>query len=84
MEDLNKITEIQNKFLALIKERQTQLIDLKNYFDKKNKKLYKDIIHISDNLNLFEDLFLNKIEFKSRIENILSLGLSFGKIIDFF
>src|SRR5688572_7836328 len=81
-ESVNKQIENQNKISAMVKERQIQISELKLYFDYKNKKLYKDIICISANLQYFEELFNNKSEFRMRVENLLSLGLSMGKILD--
>jgi hypothetical protein len=73
--------EIQNKIQTLVKERQLQLSELKLYFDSSNKKLYKDVILLSDNLKGLEDV-LGKAQYRYRIENLYSLSLSLGKVLD--
>jgi hypothetical protein len=80
-DNLNKQIEIQNKISAIVKERQIQITELKSYYNIKNKNLYKDVILLSDNLILFEDLF-NKSEYRSRVENLYSLAISLGKVLD--
>jgi hypothetical protein len=75
-------SNIQNKISSLVKERQTQLSELKCFYDNRNKRLYKEIVLLSGNLQYFEELFNNKAEFRLKIENLLSLSLSFGKILD--
>ena len=65
MDDINKQIEIQNRISNLVKERQSQICDLKKFYDKKNESLYKDIILL--NLNVFEEIFHNKTEYKLRL-----------------
>lgn len=73
--------EVQNKLHSLVKERQLQLVELKNLFDYSNKKLYKDVILLADNLKSLEDV-LGKSQYRFRVENFYSLNLSLGKILD--
>jgi hypothetical protein len=80
MDEINKQIEIQNKLNNLVKERQTQLAELKLFFDKNNKKLYKDIVLL--NLYYFEEIFNSKNEYRFRVENIYSLALSLSKLLD--
>jgi hypothetical protein len=70
------------KLSNLIKDRQTQILDLKKYFDRKNCELYKEVINISNNLCLYEEMLNNKVEYKNRTENIIALGTTIGKILD--
>lgn len=80
-ENINKQLEIQGKISAIVKERQTQISDLKNFYNSKNKQLYKEVILISENLPLFEE-FLSKSEYRLRVENLFSLASSLGKVLD--
>jgi hypothetical protein len=79
MDEINKQIDVQNKYMSMVRERQSQICDLKKFFDYKNKALYKDMILL--NLNLFEEIF-TRHEYRSRIENIYSLTLSIGKVLD--
>jgi hypothetical protein len=79
MDEINKQIDVQNKFMSMVRERQTQVCDLKKYFDRKNQSLYKDMILLD--LNIFDEIF-NRQEYRARIENIYSLTLSVGKILD--
>jgi hypothetical protein len=54
--------EVQNKITNLVRERQIQISELKIYYDKNNKKLYKDIILI--NLLYFDEIFMNKNDYR--------------------
>lgn len=80
-DNLNKQIEIQNKISNLVRERQAQITDLKNYYDVNKKILYKDIILISPNLVYLEDV-LSKSNYRLKAENMMSLSLSLGKVID--
>ena len=73
--------EAQNKISKIVKARHEQLSELKLYFDINNKKFYKDVTQFGPNLQKFEILF-RKYDYRIRCENILSLALSLGKIID--
>jgi hypothetical protein len=63
MDEINKQIDVQNKFMSIVKERQSQICDLKKYFDRKNESLYKDMILLD--LNLFEEIF-NRHEYRIR------------------
>lgn len=72
-------TDIQNKHLELMKERQLQISELKSYFNPCSDKRYKDIVHLD--LNAFEEIF-SKPQMKLKLEDILSLSLSLAKILE--
>ena len=80
-EQLNTQIEMQNKISALVKQRQEQITEIKMYYDTKNTKKYKEIALLGKNLNKFEEVF-KKGEYRMRCENVLSLALSLGKILD--
>ena len=80
--DDSKQLDTSIKISSIVEKRQTQISELKKFYDKSNKKLYKEIVHVSGNLNQLEELFSNKMEFRFRIENFLSLTVSIGKILD--
>src|SRR5688500_18528168 len=80
--DDSKQFELQNKISSIVKERQTQISELKNFYDRKNKKLYKEMILVASNLSSLEELFNNKLEYRIRVENLFSLSLSLGKVLD--
>ena len=81
MDQISEQIEAQEKISRLVKLRQEQISELKLYFDLSNHKFYKDITRFGPNLQKFENLF-TKYEYRLRCENILSLSLSLGKIID--
>jgi hypothetical protein len=56
--------DVQNRISNLVRERQIQISELKIYFDKNNKKLYKDIVLL--NLFFFDEIFSNKNDFRLR------------------
>ena len=80
-DQLNKQIEMQNKISNIVKKRQEQITELKRYFDVNNTNLYKEIILFGNNLSNFEELF-NKGEYRLKCENIFSLALSIGRILD--
>ena len=81
MEQIQSQIEAQEKINKIVKLRQEQISELKLYFDWNNNKLYKDITRLGPNLQKFENLF-TKFEYRLKCENIISLALSLGKIID--
>ena len=81
MDQLFDQIEAQEKISRIVKYRQEQISQLKLYFDSSNNKFYKDIVKFGSNLQKFENLF-SKYEYRLRSENILSLSLSLGKIMD--
>ena len=81
MEQISEQIKAKDKISKLVNLRQEQISELKFYFDSNNNKYYKDIVKFGHNLNKFE-LMLTKYQLRLRCENILSLGLSLGKIIN--
>ncbi len=63
MDDINKQIDVQNKFMSMARERQSQLCDLKKFFNNKNESLYKDMILL--NLKIFEEIF-NRDEYRTK------------------
>jgi hypothetical protein len=80
--DDSKQLDTSIKISSIVEKRQIQISELKKFYDKSNKKLYKEIVYVSGNLNQLEELFSNKMEFRFRIESFLSLTVSIGKILD--
>lgn len=80
-EQLNTQIEMQNKISALVKQRQEQITELKMYYDPTNVKKYKEIALLGRNLSKFDEIF-TKGEYRMKCENLLSLALSLGKILD--
>lgn len=80
-DQLNKQIDMQNKITDLVKERQLQLTELKQFFDPKNSKLYKEIVNVSNCLPQFDELF-NKYEQRVKLENIMSISVSLSKSLD--
>ena len=81
MEQISDQIDSQEKISKIVKIRQEQISELKLYFDYNNNKYYKDITRMGPNLHKFDNLF-TKYEYRLKCENILSLSLSLGKIID--
>ena len=81
MEQISEQIKVQEDIGRLVKYRQEQLSELKLYYDNNNSKYYKDIVNFGQNLSKFENVF-TKYQLRNRCENILSLALSLGKIID--
>jgi hypothetical protein len=81
MDQISEQIEAQEKISRIVKLRQEQISELKLYYDSNNNKFYKDITKLGKNLQKFENLF-TKYEYRLRCENIISLSLSLGKIID--
>ena len=81
MDQISEQIEAQDKISKIVKFRQQQISELKLYFDWNNNKFYKDITKLGPNLQKFENLF-TKYEYRLRCENIISLAISLGKIID--
>lgn len=81
MDQLSDQIEAQEKISRLVKYRQDQISQLKLYFDCNNNKFYKDITKLASNLQKFENLF-TKYDYRLRCENMISLSLSLGKIMD--
>ena len=81
MDQISLQIEAQEKISRIVKIRQEQISELKLYFDCNNNKFYKDITRLGPNLQKFENLF-TKYEYRLKCENIISLAISLGKIID--
>jgi hypothetical protein len=79
-EKLDEI-EIQEKIAEIVKKRHEQLSEIKLYYDLNNKQLYKDKVYLGENLQKFETIF-NKKEYHIKCEDIISLTLSIGKVMD--
>ena len=77
-ESIKAQIEINNK---LAKERQSQISELKIFFDEKGKTLYKDVILVNDSLNCLEEV-LGKLSYRLQVENLHSLSISLGKVLD--
>lgn len=74
----SEFKDIEEKFVNLMKKRQIQLADLKEYYDKNSNKFYKEIIKITLDI----DKVKTRQEVKERCEDFLSLINSIGKVID--
>ena len=73
--------DIQEKISKIVQKRHLQISEIKTYYDRNNKQPYKNIVHLGQNLNKFEAIF-SKDENKKKCENIISITLSIGKIMD--
>ena len=73
--------EIQEKINKIVQKRHLQISEIKTYYDRNNKQPYKNIVHLGQNLIKFEAIF-SKDEYQKRCENIISITLSIGKIMD--
>jgi hypothetical protein len=73
--------EINNKISSLVKERQSQISELKLYFDEKGRSLYKEIILVNDSLHCLEEV-LTRPHYRLKVENLQSLSISLGKVLD--
>ena len=73
--------EIQEKISKIVQKRHLQLTEIKTYYDANNKQPYKNIAQISQNLNILQKIYSKK-DIKQKNENIISITLSIGKIMD--
>lgn len=73
--------DVQEKISKIVQKRHMQISEIKMYFDKKNTQPYKNIVQLGTNLNKFEIIY-TKEDYKKKCENIVSLTLSIGKIMD--
>ena len=80
-EEINDEIGLQKKIITTVTKRHEQLNKLKTYYDVNYKKEYKDSISFGKNLLYFEHLY-NKNDYRLKCENILSLALSLGRVID--
>lgn len=81
MDKIDEQIEAQEKITKIVQKRHEQISELKLYYDSNNNKFYKDITRLGKNLQKFENLF-TKYEYRLRCENIISLSLSIGKLLD--
>jgi len=73
--------DVQEKISKIVQKRHIELSEIKTYFDINNIKPYKNIARIGQNLKLFEVIFSKEV-YKQKCENIISITLSIGKIMD--
>ena len=73
--------DIQEKISKIVQKRHLQISEIKTYYDRNNKQPYKNIVQLGQNLNKFEAIF-SRDENKKKCENIISITLSIGKIMD--
>ena len=73
--------DIQEKISKIVQKRHLQLSEIKTYFDPQNTQPYKNIVQLGQNLNKIETIY-SKEEYKRKCENIISITLSIGKIMD--
>jgi hypothetical protein len=82
MEEAQKTrVEINNKISSLVKERQSQISELKTYFNEKGRRLYKEIILVNDSLHCLEEVLTRPL-YRLKVENLHSLSISLGKVLD--
>ena len=73
--------DVQEKISKIVQKRHMQISEIKTYYDKKSTQPYKNIVQLGTNLSKFEIIF-TKEDYKKKCENIVSLTLSIGKIMD--
>lgn len=73
--------EVQEKIIEIVQKRRKQISEIKLYFDWNNKQFYKDIVYLGENLKNLETIY-TKEEYHKKCEDIISLTLSIGKIMD--
>lgn len=73
--------DIQEKISKIVQKRHLQISEIKTYYDRNNKQPYKNIVQLGPNLNKLETIF-SKGGYKQKCENIISITLSLGKIMD--
>ena len=81
MEKIEEQIEVQEKITKIVLKRHEQISEIKQNFDKNNHHFYKSIACLGQNLAKF-DIIYSKDEYKLKCENIISLSLSIGKILD--
>ena len=73
--------DVQEKISKIVQRRHIELSEIKKYFDINNLQPYKNIARIGQNLKLLEIIYSKEI-YKQKCENIISITLSIGKIMD--
>ena len=81
MEKISEEIDPQEKITKIVQTRHEQISEIKIYFDWNNQQLYKGIARLGENLQKLETI-LTKKEYQLKCENIISLTLSIGKIMD--
>lgn len=73
--------DVQEKISKIVQRRHIELSEIKKYFDINNIQPYKNIARVGQNLKLLEIIYSKEI-YKQKCENIISITLSIGKIMD--
>ena len=73
--------DIQEKISKIVQKRHLQISEIKTYYDRNNSQPYKNIVQLGQNLNKLETIFSKEV-YKLKCENIISITLSIGKIMD--
>ena len=73
--------DVQEKISKIVQRRHIELSEIKKYFDINHIQPYKNIARIGQNLKLLEVIYSKEI-YKQKCENIISITLSIGKIMD--
>ena len=73
--------DVQEKISKIVQRRHIELSEIKKYFDINIIQPYKNIARIGQNLKLLEVIYSKEI-YKQKCENIISITLSIGKIMD--
>ena len=81
MEKIEDEIVVQEKITEIVLKRHEQISEIKLYFDRNNQQFYKGIARLGQNLEKFGIIY-TKDEYKLKCENIISLSLSLGKILD--
>ena len=81
MDKISREIDSQEKITKIVQKRHEQISEIKLYFDWNNQQLYKGIARLGQNLEKFEKIY-TKNEYQLKCENIISLTLSIGKIMD--
>ena len=81
MDKISGEIEAQEKIAKMVQKRHEQISEIKLYYDYNNQQFYKGITRLGENLEKFEKIY-SKDEYQLKCENIISLTLSIGKIMD--
>ena len=81
MEKISGEMDSQEKITKIVQKRHEQISEIKIHFDYNNQQFYQGKAHLGKNLEKFEKIF-TKEEYQLKCENIISLSLSIGAIID--
>ena len=81
MDKISGQIEAQEKITKIVQKRHEQISEIKLNYDYNNQQFYKGIARLGQNLEKFEKIF-TKDEYQLKCENMISLTLSIGKIMD--